>query len=531
MRKGWIVAAGLGMLLLVGCSDKENSTTKEDANRNATADMQTTQEITDKTIEDATQEATKAETDRTADNREAVSVKKNYYSYNAKDHYDVFNGYMEFLEVYDETHATLAKAMEEDFKARREVFNTSCKEMLDLALSASAGGEMSEYESYFNNVQVDVMRDDNKLLSVRRTENSFQGGVHGSMFIEGVTYDVATGRAVWLTELGVSKDEMIKKLIAYFQETGMEGELFDDYQETIMGLVNDDMLQWYLNGRGVVAVFNQYDIAPYAAGYFEITIPYNQLSSFNKAYIPTGNVYTEIPVNRQVSMDVTGDGKEEDILVEFIPDEENNDEMIPVLTLNGQRLSYDDCYCFDGRAYYTETVDGGHFIIIESTYLNYYTTLSFTDVSSGQPVFNGANEAMRGVGAIFAMTNTGAIIESHVDMLGTYLGTRSYQFSKNGMTAIDERYAFSNGVWEEERRGPVTKAEVPCRLEKNGVLEDATLPAGIRIYPANSDENTVVGFYLEDGTYGEILFERKDHTVMINGIEESELFDELPYAG
>ena len=107
----------------------------------------------------------------------------------------------------------------------------------------------------------------------------------------------------------------------------------------------------------------------------------------------------------------------------------------------------------------------------------------------------------------------------------------SYRFSEGSLVPEEERFTFIHAKDWKDRMMPVTKAKVPVKIEKNGELTEQELPAGTKIYPVNTDNESVLGFELEDGTYGEIQFIRKEGIIYINNVQEYDCFEDLPYAG
>ncbi len=116
---------------------------------------------------------------------------------------------------------------------------------------------------------------------------------------------------------------------------------------------------------------------------------------------------------------------------------------------------------------------------------------------------------------------------------GTYTTSRNYTLSLHGFVPTEDRYWFYDNMEMETRRGPITKQSVKVQLSKDNVMVESQLQAGTRIYPVNTDKISVVGFVLEDGTYGEIFFEIPDgeYRHFIDGVDEYELFDDLIYVG
>ena len=83
------------------------------------------------------------------------------------------------------------------------------------------------------------------------------------------------------------------------------------------------------------------------------------------------------------------------------------------------------------------------------------------------------------------------------------------------------------------RRWVETKQVVSVKLMQDDELVDKELPIGTILYPANTDNTSVLGFYLEDGTYGELYYEvsPEGFGITIDGVDEFELFNNLLYAG
>ena len=136
-----------------------------------------------------------------------------------------------------------------------------------------------------------------------------------------------------------------------------------------------------------------------------------------------------------------------------------------------------------------------------------------------------------GMGGVNSISNDGVVVSGNVYVLGTYCGVRAYSFEEGSFQPIEERFVFNNDKNSQYRMGPVLKKSLKVQIEENGSMVQKELEAGTAIYPVDTDGETIVGFELEDGTYGEITFEKKEGIIYIDGVSEYDLFDELPYAG
>jgi hypothetical protein len=112
----------------------------------------------------------------------------------------------------------------------------------------------------------------------------YQGGAHGSTFVTGQTFRKSDGRRIGWEVFNNSFDEDFQNII----KAGLR---------KYFNAKNDDELKGYLmldniyivplpkcpplfTADGVKLVYGQYEIAPYAAGTPQFTIPYSQLNNF-----------------------------------------------------------------------------------------------------------------------------------------------------------------------------------------------------------------------------------------------------------
>lgn len=154
-----------------------------------------------------------------------------------------------------------------------------------------------------------------------------------------------------------------------------------------------------------------------------------------------------------------------------------------------------------------------------------------------------SGETYSGIYGEFEGAENGIVtISDAVDVLGTWWGTRRYALSTEGAFVFfpveGELWQRADGAaedpqtWADEEFGRAlrTKAELPVTLDGEG---ETALPAGTKLLITASDNSSIARFVLEDGRTGTIAFVRDttDWVTRINGIEESEYFEVLPYAG
>ncbi|SEA99960.1 protein of unknown function [Pseudobutyrivibrio sp. ACV-2] len=280
------------------------------------------------------------EAEKEAAEKESVSATAPEISFTSvtADDYDYFTGHVQCLQITDDDHPELKDAVEKYFSGLVKNFNSGIEEMNDQAKQENEDFGDAEYQvKYSDDITVEIMRRDNKLLSLVINDYTFMGGAHGGGSYTGVNFDVATGKQITLDDLGdadtirqVSKD-FILDTIATSSEAA-RGNLYSDdivnYKEAIEELfANGNQPEFYLDTVGITFIFQQYDIAPYAAGTISFTVPYSQYAEINDRYTPLEDApyvlkLSETGLNSRV--DFNGDGKLESVSLINTWDEETD---------------------------------------------------------------------------------------------------------------------------------------------------------------------------------------------------------------
>lgn len=134
-----------------------------------------------------------------------------------------------------------------------------------------------------------VERIDSRVLSMVYTTYTFTGGVHGSYFDTGYSFDTESGEYVTLDMLSGSADELKAFLADYMmglytadKDGYYSARVFadmvtdGDVNAAIAALVRDG--SWYFNEDGMVIYSTIYELGPYAAGIVDFVIPYSDLA-------------------------------------------------------------------------------------------------------------------------------------------------------------------------------------------------------------------------------------------------------------
>lgn len=210
----------------------------------------------------------------------------------------------------------------------------------------------------------------------------------------------------------------------------------------------------------------------------------------------------------------------------------DDDEIIAVTAVYGdQELKLDESLYVNGV--YEVSLDGQEYVMTETTTFDDYGMIYLVKLDeSGVTLVSTQDGHLREVPAD---PTEGFEIESKVDVLGTYGGIRTYFIQDDKLTATDSMYQFL-GDPSGELPELTVKESVNCRLEGG----NTTLKAGDVIIPqAYSPDDGTFYFELPDGTAGNLLVDlspdgsegQMTYSGTIDGLDENELFENLPYAG
>ena len=167
------------------------------------------------------------------------------------------------------------------------------------------GNELREmanegYEGFFgNNLAIELAEQTENYLTFTLEHDVYMGGAHGGQYHEGRSFRTSDGKAfTWKHFKTDMKPELIallkKGLMAYFNEGADEPItteaalfemllLYDDpdtpENELEYGLPLPATDPW-LTRDGVVFIYQEYEIAPYAFGRPSVTLPYSAVADF-----------------------------------------------------------------------------------------------------------------------------------------------------------------------------------------------------------------------------------------------------------
>jgi hypothetical protein len=158
---------------------------------------------------------------------------------------------------------------------RSNVMNLYQMAMVEYEYSVANNYPIHQFEAY---VDYTITYNQNCYLSLYFDQYEYAGGAHGLTVRYSDTWDLPKSKRVELAEMFPHRThfrefiiETIDKQIETEIQTG-NAMYFENYAQ----LVNENFKanNFYLTKDGVILYFQQYDIAPYAAGIPTFLIPY-----------------------------------------------------------------------------------------------------------------------------------------------------------------------------------------------------------------------------------------------------------------
>ncbi len=140
------------------------------------------------------------------------------------------------------------------------------------------------FVSYYEDTEVIGSRIAGDLAEVCMMECGYWGGAHGAEYIRNLHFDLTEGKFVELNDLTDAsarlRAEIAEDIIEEIYDRGEEDWYFDDFAQSIR---ESETYNVSFEEDGLIVIFGEYEIAPYASGMPEFSIPYEKISRFLNA--------------------------------------------------------------------------------------------------------------------------------------------------------------------------------------------------------------------------------------------------------
>lgn len=172
---------------------------------------------------------------------------------------------MQGYSTIEETMAALADSMQNEWK----------QEIAEMYEPESEYKETLQYYYTIEGKPVENKRED--ILSYQANTTCYLGGAHGSYVVQYFNFDKKSGKLLTIGDIVPSEKEL-PVLMAMEEQLCKDWEAKDleELQEkTGITMLGDLYLtnNFLVDGDSIIFLFNQYEIAPYAAGLISVTIP------------------------------------------------------------------------------------------------------------------------------------------------------------------------------------------------------------------------------------------------------------------
>ena len=201
---------------------------------------------------------------------------------------NVNNGIRDIIEVNAEmptvalADETVQKAINDDLKLLQTEFMQRLGELFSDANEYTAAMADAGIDDALFAMDLKV-RDayvNGDILSIVLEEYCYTGGAHGSSLRCAFNYDLNDGHLLAWEEISADSSALAKTLkeyiIAQASSNSYDDYYFFDYYEEYLDSAFGDGT-WYFSNEGLTIIYNQYTIAPYAAGIIEFTIPLEEI--------------------------------------------------------------------------------------------------------------------------------------------------------------------------------------------------------------------------------------------------------------
>lgn len=137
--------------------------------------------------------------------------------------------------------------------------------------------------TYSHSASCSLSDDEPGYVTYRCFTDDYMGGAHGMPYSFGVTFSKADGHRLYNilknTESSDFHRLVVDGLKSYFNEIGNDGDL-DEWLLVPSAEITVPSATPFLTKEGVCFIFGAYEIAPFAAGMPEFTVPYDKIRPF-----------------------------------------------------------------------------------------------------------------------------------------------------------------------------------------------------------------------------------------------------------
>lgn len=148
--------------------------------------------------------------------------------------------------------------------------------------SSTRGGVTGDEPS---TLDIDFIEEKNttlpNVIGFKMSESYFEAGAaHPGQTVETFNFDTTTGTLLSVEDIFIPTSEYLKKISTYSIAELQKKLGYSDQIKMGAGPEAENFVAFLITDTGLKVIFNQYQVAAYAAGIQEVTIPYKELKSY-----------------------------------------------------------------------------------------------------------------------------------------------------------------------------------------------------------------------------------------------------------
>lgn len=321
-----------------------------------------------------------------------------------------------------------------------------------------------------------------------------------------------------------------------------ENGLFDDYETTVdslsAGTEEYGKFQWCLTEKGVRLHFDQYVIAPYAAGTVVVEVPFaGNESMFQETYMGSSRCGWAKQVDTWETVTYENGGTDTSVSYRFDdePTEYDTRNIMIQREQNGKTEEFTmEIYGQPQGGWIVMADDGHPYLYTEIQSENDWRTMEVFDLG-GEKISHVGTSNDSPHGALLSDPD-GLYLTRRVDALGTYDAYRKFHVGESGMPVAEGDVYTKVNVCDskEEEAVLISTRELPVTMiESDGSEKEEKLPAGTEYYVRATDLESFVDMEFSDGRRCRMAVKKSDKGwgFEIDGVDEENCFEFIPYAG
>lgn len=391
---------------------------------------------------------------------------------------------------------------------------------------ANHSAEFSPATVYQN---VYLARADEAVVSLVE-ETQKDGSVFDCTYTEkimGLNYETATGKKLGLRDLTTDWKNFLETAINWITHECQEqyGEALEEgYENRIREFFGEEKEPvWYLDASGIVLICEDLSLTTEGLdmGNVKVHLPYTALGQCIKdAYLPKNTDGVALLEENQEVQLLLGASKEP---ISFLIQCDWKEDVPTAYVKLGEKKKKMDTFSTLGKNYLIRKDEEIYCLVQYDCASDDYVTNVYC-LSDG---------VLSQTDHVEASVNPGSISPWKVDMetwvyiLGTYGGKMSYHFTEEGkLLTEDMEYQLVENDFV-----LTTTTDLPVSMEE----QETILPAGSHVILTATDNESYVKFVIqESGQTGTLYLSRNEkeyYRIIVDGKDEYDCFEILPYAG